>query len=622
MHVTYLSRLGRSAAQALLVASISIPLCLCSCGFTPDDDDDNPTIWLSVPVGSLVVTEILANPNVGRPEFVEIQNSADATISLQGCQVSDGGSSAHDFVLNAPLSLAPGQLAVLSAAEYLGANEGELVADALWDGIVLNQGDESESFTLSCPDGIGGRQIIDTVSFDWGALGVARGRSWQLAVAADAEANDDPANWCPAPAQEDAIYAQIDGVADYGSPGAPTTCESLGGLAPTVAGEVVISEILIHEFDGLREWFELHNPGTEAVDMRNCVVIDEALGSSSDPNSHTINYEAGETVIGAGGYLLLSRTETDITDDGGLIADYPYSQLSFTNSELQRLAIDCPVGDTLVRIDDVVYDWSERSSQYRGYSLSLSSAVLNAESNDDPDNWCVGSDVYYTSTTDDVPPTTLTAFGSPGAANPVCAAPGPYPGVGELVITELLVDEFTGIREWVEVYNPGSSEVNLFGCELVDVPVAEFADTETHDRHRITPEGGLTTVNAGGYLLLSKTDVAITPSGEVVADYAYGGEITLNNSDPQYLWIDCPDSGGVMTLIDRVQYDWDDYGSNHKGASLSLSQSTYTAADNDTASNWCLAQSTEVYFSMTTTDAQPVTYEATGTPGTQNSNCL
>jgi len=621
MNVTCLPRLGRSLTLSLLVSTMSLSLCLTACGFTPDDDDDNPTIWPAVPVGSLVVTEILANPNVGRPEFVEIQNSSDATVSLQACQVSDGGSSAHDFVLNAPVSLEPGQLAVLSAAEYLGANEGELVPDALWEGIVLNQSDETESFTLSCPDGIGGRQIIDTVSFDWGALGVARGRTWQLAVDADAEANDDPANWCAAPAQEDAIYAQIDGVADYGSPGAATICESLGGLAPSQPGEVVITEILVHEFDGLREWFELHNPGTEPVDIRSCVLIDEALGNSSDPNSHTIDYESGETVIEAGGYLLLSRTETDITSDGSLNADYPYSQLSFTNSDLQRLAIDCPVADSLVRIDEVLYDWSDRSSHYRGYSLSLSNATLNAEANDDSDNWCVGSDIYFSVTSEDTPPVTTTAYGSPGAANPDCPAPGPYPAPGELVITEILVDEFSGLREWNEVHNPGSAEINLFGCELVDASVAEAADPDAQDRHRIAPEGGTTTITAGGYLLMAKSDVAITEDGLTVADYAYEGIITLNNSDAQYLWIDCPDSSDVMTEIDRVEYDWSDYGTAHKGSSLSLNQNTYTAADNDLASNWCLSLSTESYYSVTTTDVPPVTYTATGTPGALNSVC-
>jgi len=621
MNVAYLARLGRLLTLSLLVSTLSISLSLTACGFTPDDDDDDPTIWAAVPVGSLVVTEILANPNVGRPEFVEIENSSDTKVNLQACQVSDGGSSAHDFVLNAPLSLEPGQLAVLSSAEYLGANEGELVPDALWDGIVLNQSDETESFTLSCPDGIGGRQIIDTVSFDWGALGVARGRTWQLAVTADADANDDPANWCAAPAQEDAIYAQIDGVADYGSPGTPTICESLGGLAPSQPGQVVITEILVHEFDGLREWFELHNPGAEAVDIRNCVLVDEALGTSSDPNNHTIDYESGETVIGAGGYLLLSRTETDITADGGLIADYPYSQLSFTNSDLQRLAIDCPVADSLVRIDEVLYDWTDRGSHYRGYSLSLSSATLDAEANDDSDNWCVGSDIYFTTTSEDVPPITTTAFGSPGAANPICPAPGPYPAPGELVITELLVDEFVGVREWVEVHNPGSTEVNLFGCELVDATVADAANPDEQDRHRITPEGGVTTIAAGDYLVMAKSDVAITEDGLTVADYAYDGGITLNNSDPQYLWIDCPDTTGSMVEIDRVEYDWGDYGTAHKGSSLSLSQSTYNASDNDLVSNWCLAQNTDSYYSVTTTDAQPVTYTATGTPGALNSIC-
>jgi len=605
---------------AFAALSLALSVALSSCGFTPDDDDDL-TIWDEVPVGSLVVTEILANPNVSRPEFVEVQNASAATVSLQGCQVADGGSSAHEFVLNAPVSLEPGQRALLSGEEFLGAAEGEIVPDAIWDGIVLNQGDEAESFTINCPDGIGGRQMIDTVSFDWGDLGVARGRSWQLAIDPDATANDDPSNWCAAPAQSDVIYAVVDGVPDYGSPGADTTCETLGGLAPTLAGDVVISEILIHEFDGLREWFELHNPGTETVDVRNCVLTDEALAGGSDPNTHTINYEAGGTIIEAGGFLLLSRTAADITDDGSLLADYPYSALSFTNTEAQRLSIDCPVGDTLVRIDETTYDWSERASLYRGHSLSLSSGALDSEANDDPDSWCVGSTSYFSTSTDDVPPSTLTAYGTPGTANPTCPEPGPYPAAGELVITELLIDVIPGVREWVELYNPGPTELDLFGCDLVDVPVDEVAaNPETANRHRLTPEGGTTTIAGGGYLLLSKTGTDITDDGAVVADYTYSG-ITLNNSDPQYLWLECPTATGVLT-VDQIEFDWDDYSTEDKGSSLSLSSSTYTASANDLANNWCLAQSSDLYFSVTSTDVPPVTQEAHGTPGTGNGACL
>jgi hypothetical protein len=602
-----------------LLTCMALPGSLIGCGFSPDDDDSNPTIWDEVPVGALVITEILANPNVSRPEFVELQNASDATVSLQACQVADGGASAHEFVLNVPVDLEPGQRALLSPGEYLGSAEGEIVPDALWDGIVLNQGDETESFTISCPDGIGGRQLIDTVAFDWGALGVARGRSWQLAIEPDSIANDDPANWCPAPAQDHAIYAEVDGVPDYGSPGAPSTCETLGGSAPSLAGDVVISEILIHEFDGLREWFELYNPKTEAVDIRNCVLTDEAPGSGSDPNSHTLDYEAGSTVIEAGGFLLLSRTETDITSDGSVVADHPYSQLSFTNSQLQRLSLDCPSGDALVRIDEVTYDWSERASVYRGYSLSLSSGALTSEANNNPDNWCVGSDAYFTVTTGDDPLTTLTAFGSPGTANPSCPEPGPYPAAGELVITELLVDTFTGIREWIELYNPGATELDLFGCELVDVPVADSLLPESQNRHRITPEGGETNIAAGGHLLLSKTATDISDDGSIVADYAYT-VITLNNSDEQYLWLECP--GGSSTVeVDRVEYDWGNYSSADKGASLSLDRSTYSATDNDLTANWCLAQSSELYYSTTTADVPPVTYNATGTPGAFNSTC-
>ena len=52
-------------------------------------------IYPEVPVGSLVITEILAHPNVGRPEFLELVNVSDEAIDLLGCRLSDGGTTEH-----------------------------------------------------------------------------------------------------------------------------------------------------------------------------------------------------------------------------------------------------------------------------------------------------------------------------------------------------------------------------------------------------------------------------------------------------------------------------------------------------------------------------------------------
>ncbi len=68
-----------------------------------------PQILEAVPEGALVITELLAYPNVGRPEFVEIQNASESTVQIQGCEIADLGTGEHSFSINNQIELAPGQ---------------------------------------------------------------------------------------------------------------------------------------------------------------------------------------------------------------------------------------------------------------------------------------------------------------------------------------------------------------------------------------------------------------------------------------------------------------------------------------------------------------------------------
>ena len=595
-----------------------------------DDDDSagggdggngSPEGADAVPVGALVITEILAHPNASRPEFLELFNASDDEINLQACEVVDGGSSAHSFIINQPTPVAAGQWALLAESASLGAVDGELPVDVEWDAISFNQGDESESVGLNCPDGKGARHQVDTVSFDWNGMGLQRGRSWQLAADADATANDEPDNWCEAPAQDDAIYAEVDGVLDYGSPGGPAVCETLGGAQPQAAGEVVITELLIDSFTGLREWFEIHNPGTENIDIRNCV-IGEGTVDGSSASEHTVDYELGSTVVPPGGYLLLARG-ADVTTDGSVVADYPYSSLAFPNSGSHMTWMDCPVGDQMVRIDQITFDWSDYGSSFKGYSLSLSPTALSADANDDAENWCLAGDgdVYFTTTDDDPDdPTTYTARGTPGQANPNCPEPGLNPGAGDLVITEILIDSLIGMREWFELYNPGTEDLELVGCTMVEHEqgAACLAD-DSSCRHEFDSFAGQTLVPAGDYLLLARTAVEITTDGLILADYAYSGTLLFSNSGVQELSIVCADELGGEVVVDTIFYDWSDYedaaATDLRGRSLVLSSTATSPDANDLSANWCPADDADLYYSG-------VDDQAWGSPGAANPVCV
>lgn len=558
-------------------------LCLAACENTgPGDDDTGPSVLDEIPVGAFVITEFQPNPNASRPEFIEVLNPGAAARSLLGCRVRDGGTSTHEYEILESVNIDAGQRFVFASAPFLGASEGEHPANLSWgDDLALNQQDDTESVSIACPDGTGSLQTIDEVVFNWGDLDVERGRSLQWSGAADAFANDELSQWCPAPATPEALYATVEGDGDYGTPGADSICPPPPGPRPAAPGDVVISELLISDFDGLREWFEIHNPTATSWDLRDCEIGDAPAVGSSEPDRHTFSTDQGTTTLEPGGYLLLSKTDRAVTGDGSLQADYAYAGgITFNNSELQRLWIGCPVGANVVTIDEVLYDWGAFSSSFQGSSLSVDPAALSAEGNDDLNRWCLAraEDSYFT-TTSGTPPETFVARGTPGGANPPCPVADPYPLVGELVITELMVASSSGVgtnEEWVEIKNVSGHPVGLDGCTLRD-----DSGDGAPDLHTIDAPQGLS-VPAGDYAVLVKSSASDSIACGLPQDYLYGTNLSFLNDEPETFAILCPGAAGD-TVIDQVAYD----GGFTSGHSWQLRRASETAAGNDSAANWC-----------------------------------
>jgi hypothetical protein len=588
--------------------SMLLPLCICltACP-TPGgggDDDDDLTLYTAVDVGALAITEILANPNVGRPEFIEVVNTTGEIVNLQGCRIVDAGAGEHEFNIGADKPVQPGARALLGAAGYLGSSEGEIEVDVVWSDITLAQSDEAESVGLLCPDGTGSRRVIDEVAFHWSGLGLRRGHSWQLDVAADVVLNDDPLNWCEAPTQDDATYAVVDGQPDYGTPGGPTICETPAGPPPG-PGDVVISEILIDEFSGLSEWFELYNATDAVLDLRGCELGDAALDAGGDPNIHVLDAELGRTAMEPGEFLLLAKGET-VVEDGSLEPDYPYATLGFNNSGAQLLWLDCEPdgGGAPLRVDEIEYDWGDYGSAWEGRSLALSATELDAVANDDPDAWCLADEDDYFWQTEDDEGEPLIARGTPGEPNPPCPVPDPYPQAGELVFTEVMVRSTTAVghnEEWFEMKHIGSSTVGLAGCVFRNIGGDGIPDDHTID----SPLGG-PSVAPGSWPVFVKSSAADSIACGLPAVYEYGTNISFNNDDPEILTLLCP-QGDDLVQIDSISFD----GGFTSGIPWQLQAGWESAAGNDDPTHWCSNESTAGYTWSCTVEAD-TNY---GTPG-------
>lgn len=162
-------------------------------------------------------------------------------------------------------------------------------------------------------------------------------------------------------------------------------------------------------------------------------------------------------------------------------------------------------------------------------------------------------------------------------------------GVGDLVVAELMIDPdaLSDSRgEWIEVYNPTESDVDLVGWTLRDASSTHLIDD---DAPVIVP--------AGGYAVLALDAVELAACG-ITADYDYAS-VTLNNSGDTVALESC----GVV--VDEIVY-----GSefSERGRAMGVDPASLDAAANDDLTAWCPATSV-----MTCGDR--------GTPALENEPC-
>jgi hypothetical protein len=166
---------------------------------------------------------------------------------------------------------------------------------------------------------------------------------------------------------------------------------------------------------------------------------------------------------------------------------------------------------------------------------------------------------------------------------------------GNLIVTEIMynpnaVTDTSG--EWFEIYNAGSTAVNLNGWSIKDQGTDHFTFS---DNIIIIPDD---------YATLCK-NIDNSVNGGIVCDAGYSS-FTLGNTADAIVLVR-PDS----STSDEITYDaaaepWKSL--NKAGYSLQLDPDRYNSADNDDGANWC-------------NGIEPISGGDFGTPGGINSQC-
>ncbi|MHC1769199.1 MAG: lamin tail domain-containing protein [Verrucomicrobiia bacterium] len=231
--------------------------------------------------------------------------------------------------------------------------------------------------------------------------------------------------------------------------GRDTSTLSYSGLAPTLAGKLVISEIMYHPTAPSSSFVEIHNRSTtEALPLGGLRVdgIDATIGHGR--------------FIAPGGYAVLASS-------------LPGYQSAYGNAEVvvgefsgaldnggERLRLELVQGTNRVVVDEVTYSddspWPT-AADGGGASLQL---IDSSRDNDRIGNWSVASQGSPGAT--------------PGSANNVAATLPEFPllWINEVMPTNAgsQVDSTGESDPWIELFNAGPAEVSLDGCFLSNNP--------------------------------------------------------------------------------------------------------------------------------------------------------
>ncbi|MFV8749369.1 lamin tail domain-containing protein [Nannocystaceae bacterium ST9] len=342
------------------------------------------------------------------------------------------------------------------------------------------------------------------------------------------------------------------------------------GMLP---GDLVITEIMADpegSDDGL-EWFEIHNPTSEAIDLAGV----ELIVSKPDGTSRKAHAIARSLTIEPGDYLVVGSVLDEIaTQSDADHLDYGYADAlgDFAGSG-GYLALE--LGEDVI---DEVYYVEASSGASRAFDGAFSP---DAVANDDLARWCDSRTEF------DGPDFLAT----PGAANDLCTQSGCLEdgvsrpvvaaGPGDFVITEVhanpdIVDDALG--EWFEIH--ALADFDLNGLEIGKL-IGDPADEAI-----LVPE--CLPVTIGDFVVFARSSDPLINGGVPAEAIRWVTGISFKNTDGS-LWIGAPGSEGVPgELIDAVTWT-----TTPTGATTQLDPDYEDPAANDELGNWCPA--TAVY---------------------------
>jgi len=480
----------------------------------------------AVELASIAITEIMADPestsSERQGEWFEIENTGDEAAVLDGYSIAFNSRYAHVIT---KLTVAPGARAVLAVNGDASANGGIDADYAYGEDIPLFNA--SGTLSIVSPD----NRVADQVTYS-ATTGFPSEKGHSIELASTSVDNTLGANWC--------VTIDRYNDLDFGTPGTAGSCDEAAPMAPLQISEVMRNPAVVTDRDG--EWFELFNPTSDDVDLRNWSIGDEG-------SERVIVRES--VIVPAEGYAIIARNGDSATNGGVTAALALGTDMVLYNSE-DEIVIHDQHGRL---VDEVRWSNSDLMPRPNGGSMARSAESLAAFApTDDASEWCTTSDQFGAGD-----------LGTPGAAN-TCTPDANH----DVAINEIHRDpeqEPDSQGEWIELHNSGDADIDISGWTLRD------DDSDTF----VFPSN--TVISAGDYLTAGRNDASL--NGGISMDVVYGIEIINFNTTDELMLFDTD-----LQVVDRVAWTANNGFPKLAGRTMSLRDATL---DNSVGANWCAA---------------------------------
>jgi len=295
----------------------------------PTPGAENSDFAISLIGGPIRINEVVATPVGDASDWIELFNSSDESVSVEGWVISDKPTQPRSAWATLPaITLEAGEHRVLTRPDDFGF-------------------------------GLGGADEVHLVT--------------------DADMVADSLRWSQGQAPVAASFGRVpdgEGVGDTLAPPSPgqSNVQELG-FAP---GDVIVTEFLsnpVATSDADGEWIELFNTTEQEIDLGGWILAD------GDKGLHVIG--GGDALVIAGGDHLVLCRSGDVSSNGDVVpADVHGDALPLANA---GDSLELRVAGAL--IDSVVFEASSWGVQ-PGQAHALDPEAHAAELNDDPANWC------------------------------------------------------------------------------------------------------------------------------------------------------------------------------------------------------------------------------------------